>query len=93
MSHVIVACRSCAKPIFFAESASSGKKIPLDVEPADTGTFWLTERDGDIPKATYTKQRFLQRYTSHFATCPNAKKHRKRARRPLVVSQQKGLFR
>lgn len=54
--------------------------MPIDAEPVDNGNITLT-RDGccivhggtmfDNPPAG-------RRYVSHFATCPNARSHRKK---------------
>ena len=78
-------CRSCGAPIIFITSAK-GHRMPLDAEPV---TYWQKtggnkkvvtpngeviscELEGDPQKATGIG------YVSHFATCPNAKEHRRR---------------
>jgi hypothetical protein len=61
--------------------------MPVDVHPTEKGNIQLMHRPDNIPLAVYlTKEQIdrlegLQRYrlfTSHFATCPSAKKWRKR---------------
>jgi len=59
-----------------------GKKMPVDAEPTREGLFVLEGDDFSptvrrLPNdaaATYTGEK----YTSHFATCPNAEEFRKR---------------
>lgn len=71
-------CRSCHAEIIWALTAS-GRKIPLDAEPAErpTGLFRLEPIDGS------TDQRAVSAagepvYLSHFSTCVSADQHRKR---------------
>ncbi len=61
-------CRSCSADILWA-TTEAGKTIPLDVKPAP-GLFSVDERG---------VARSAKVYVSHFATCPNAQKHRKPA--------------
>ncbi len=68
-------CRSCGAPIIWAKT-EKGKAMPLDAEPAQTGTLWLfagVVQTGDQPPAVNGPT-----YTSHFATCPQAGKWRKK---------------
>lgn len=67
---------------------SSGKANPLDPKPTPDGNVRIvgTEPDG-TPKIEYLSKanvaqarlRGEKLYTSHFATCPNRKQHRKKA--------------
>lgn len=69
-------CSSCKAPIFWALTAK-GKRMPLDAQPDPQGIVWLhggVAHVGDQPPAMGA----TDRYTSHFATCPNAGKWRKR---------------
>ena len=72
----IATCSSCKAKIIWAKSVN-GKAMPMDAEPnRDRGTFRL---DGD--RAIYIKRDDVYdgpRYESHFATCPNSRKHRKK---------------
>jgi len=62
-------CSSCGAQILWGKTRS-GKAMPLDAEPDPNGSWGL---DGDrIVNGTVDP-----RYTSHFATCPNASSHRK----------------
>lgn len=81
-------CRSCSAPIVWAETEAKGdkpgKKVPLDADPADLSRA-LTVPNGNL---LFTNLRSgdgtpIVRYVTggphrtHFATCPNAKKHRR----------------
>ena len=66
----------------------TGKLMPVDPEPVQDGNIVLEERaPGMDPLGTvYANPNAVpieatQRYVSHFVTCPNADKHRKRKRR------------
>lgn len=68
-------CSSCGAPIFWATSLN-GSKMPIDAAATIEGNVILSGGDAivlrrDAPPCTGP------RYTSHFATCPNAKSHRK----------------
>ncbi len=56
-------CRSCEAPIVWVQT-QSGKYMPVDAHSYDEGDGLVFVKDKHI---------------SHFATCPNANKHRKRA--------------
>lgn len=71
-------CRSCGAAIRWVYTAS-GRKMPIDAEPASDGNLEIvrgvaqlaqTDLFGNAPCGPF--------YISHFATCPNARKHRKR---------------
>ena len=69
-------CRSCGAAIRWVEMEKSGKKMPLDAVPVEDGLIWIfggKGHTGDVAPAMGS----MDRYTSHFATCPNAKRHRK----------------
>jgi hypothetical protein len=69
-------CRSCGAPVVWVWS-SAGKAMPLDAVPVPDGMFQLV--DG----RAWTVRSDLQpgpRYTSHFATCPQAYDWRRRSR-------------
>lgn len=55
-----------------------GHRIPLDAAPDPKGTI-TTIVEGDVLRALF-HQPGEPRYTTHFATCPNAVAHRKRDR-------------
>lgn len=75
----MTACRSCLAPLIWGIS-TKGHRMPLDKDPNPEGNI---EIDDDSFIVVLTAEAKAQpatrpRYTSHFATCPNAAKHRKR---------------
>ena len=67
-------CKSCGAPIVWCRTRS-GTRIPLDPEPV---------AGGNLVKDAFNVVAFVQpdmsatdRYVSHFATCPQAKTHRR----------------
>jgi hypothetical protein len=89
MPHEIVKCRSCRAPIIWA-TMKSGKKNPIDAEPAETGNVKLTEgTDAEghpVVTAEVVKKEDLAAFRdagellhlSHFASCPKSAFHRKK---------------
>jgi hypothetical protein len=76
MQYPVTPCRSCKAPIIWAKT-NSGKNIPLDAEPCTDGNICI--KDG-LAVVVSDKQGGvwpLPFYKSHFATCPNAKQHRR----------------
>jgi hypothetical protein len=85
-------CRSCGEPVVWAISLR-GKRSPLDARPdAMRGTMLLAAADGEhgtrmaihvshlAEEARNAAQhQGLRLYTSHFATCRFAERHRKAA--------------
>lgn len=75
-------CRSCGAAIVWTLT-EAGRRMPVDVEPADGGTLRLEEsQDGsDVIYAFVVRGNVRppseDLYRSHFATCPNARSHRK----------------
>lgn len=61
-------CRSCGAPILWIVMVS-GKRMPLDAKPEKRIVM-----DGDEPVQRGAVE---DCYTSHFATCPDAAKHRR----------------
>lgn len=69
-------CRSCEAEIVWATSERTGKPMPLDATPTANGNMVMiagkargyTEEDAKLHR---------DRYTSHFATCPDADKFRR----------------
>lgn len=80
-------CKSCGAEIKWITMAS-GKSMPVDAEPiyyttAHPGAkgddvLTLVTDAGQIAKGYFNPEGQKRGYTSHFATCPNAKQHRKR---------------
>lgn len=71
-------CKSCGAPIFWAKTVN-GKPMPLDAEPVLDGRIILEGQTAIVVGSAYVRDG-TARYDSHFATCPNARSHR-RARR------------
>lgn len=69
-------CGSCKRPIIWAVT-EKGKRIPVDVETVPEGNVVLEDRPGHAPLARVVGKGRGDRI-SHFATCPNAKEHRRR---------------
>lgn len=66
-------CKSCGAEIVWAKTAA-GKAAPYEVDPEG---YWATE-DGKARQVTLGQQSDgTTRYTSHFATCPQAPAWRK----------------
>jgi hypothetical protein len=75
-------CRSCRAPIRWVLS-EKGRRMPLDPEPyqgdSPRGLFVLRSGDrGEVAMAA-TPDAFPEEphYRSHFASCPNAARHRR----------------
>jgi hypothetical protein len=74
-------CSSCHQPIIWAITTKA-KRMPIDAEPQPDGNVALDFRAGMDPLArvlTVTQQFGLKNLRkSHFATCPQADKWRRR---------------
>lgn len=66
-------CKSCKQPIQWVVTQFD-KKLPIDPEPHPNGNIML-KNDGAA--VVVTPDYPGTKYLSHFATCPNAKQHRK----------------
>ena len=73
-------CRSCSQPIIFALTAK-GRRSPLDAEPAPDGNIDLqVVEDQELLAAVQVEPRSRPNlYRSHFASCPDATRHRRRS--------------
>lgn len=71
-------CRTCRAPIIWA-SSYGGARIPMDADP-NAGKFALHMDEHGTVHADMTEAPASgePRYTSHFATCPDAEQHRRR---------------
>lgn len=83
-------CRSCKAPVVWvvteATDTKPGRKMPLDADPSRPGKALVVEdgnlvftgaRAGDGTWIVRYVPKGPRHYRSHFATCPNAKSHRK----------------
>lgn len=79
-------CRSCGAPIIWATVAKTGKRMPLDATPNPDSGNVLLHPDGTCRVVTNQSIRLAVDdveaagtwHTTHFATCPDADKHRRR---------------
>jgi len=79
-------CRSCHAPILWVRT-QKGKDMPLDPEPTRDGCWVMEGDEAEKKKPLVTRldndsaARYTgEKYTSHFETCPHAKRwsHRNR---------------
>lgn len=78
-------CRSCSAPIVWCKT-DAGRNMPIDIEPADDGNIAVyTAPDDDHLHAQVVRPGEPVaggdsglRYRSHFSTCPNGERHRRR---------------
>jgi len=73
-------CRSCGKPIKWVVTQKN-KRMPIDPQPVEGGNIELHNQGEYLPPlAVYHSlaPAGVKLYVSHFATCPNAAKHRKK---------------
>lgn len=74
-------CKSCGAEIIWIQM-KSGKAMPCDDEPIPyrelfSGGMKLVTEQGEVVTGAYDGTSKTVAYTSHFATCPNANRHRK----------------
>lgn len=74
-------CKSCGAAIVWA-STVKGKTMPVDAEASPEGSIELsyegTRITAIVHAGTNGSTRSGSLHTSHFATCPFAKQHRRR---------------
>ena len=76
MKRPVSVCRSCGASILWAATAS-GRSTPLDAGPHPEGNLYL---DGDVARVAVAARAAPEGaplYRSHFATCPQAARHRR----------------
>lgn len=74
-------CRSCGAEVIWVKTPRD-QNIPLDVEQVPGGNIELRAGLAFVVPA----EEGVRRYLSHFATCPNADKHRQRRQRRQAPS-------
>ncbi len=86
-------CRACSAPMLWCVWPSSGKKMPVDAAPVADGNIVITIHGGTGGELRCEKYRENEpthqnrnRYTSHFATCPESAELKKKAddRTPII---------
>ncbi len=74
-------CKSCGAEIDWVTMPKSGKKMPVDVPAVRFtagGNETFVTRDGEVVRGTRTDWAGGQAgWIPHFATCPNADRHRR----------------
>jgi len=87
-------CSGCNAEIFWAITATNGKRIPIDAKPDPKGRIRIEEKGPGDCVAHVEKEvgatLFAEgdRFTSHFATCPDAAKFRQ-PKKPTVAGRMK----
>lgn len=72
-------CRSCGQPILWGKMTGTGATIPLDAEPDPDGNMVIVDGKVHINRGGMFEPIWTgPRYKAHFATCPHAKKHRRK---------------
>lgn len=90
MAQTMGRCRSCGAPIRWVKTMH-GRNHPIDAMPVPDGDWVLRPSAMGTLMVRYTLiQGDAERYTSHFATCPNADRHR-RPRRTTHTSTAKAV--
>jgi hypothetical protein len=84
----VVTCRGCGAPIIFALVGHTNnksrsrpvKRMPFDACPNPIGQWAVRQpKDGSEALAIYVGAKYSgDRYVSHFATCPDAERFRKK---------------
>lgn len=69
-------CNSCGAELLWVRT-EAGKATPLDAQPTDNGNIAVVDGVAHVCYDLLDDDAGL-RYTSHFATCPDAKEHRKK---------------
>lgn len=69
-------CKACQRRILWVESKSTGRMMPLDIEPRPDGNLAVV-RGVAHAFGSEDKRLCRDRYVSHFATCPRADSFRK----------------
>jgi hypothetical protein len=87
-------CRTCKAPVIWSQTAKKREPMPVDAEPVADGNVVLEKRWDKKQKEFYTAAVTYEplihagqaRYRSHFATCPDAAKWRKREASAVQVN-------
>ncbi len=81
-------CKSCGAAIWWVRMPS-GAIMPLQAEPSASGNIRITgEREGETLAETLTALEAANyegdKYTSHYADCPDAQRFRKNKKRGTI---------
>jgi len=69
-------CSACGAPIIKVQGAS-GKRNPLNADPREDGNIWIDNGIARYRSKASPIPAGVERYTSHFADCPDAKQFRR----------------
>lgn len=73
----VAKCGSCRAPIVWALTAA-GRKMPVDAVPVDDGDFIMGPDDTIVKIQPFAEVPLgVDRFTSHFVTCPDRDEWRK----------------
>lgn len=73
------ACKSCGAPVLWVK-LTTGTSMPLDARPADNGNVLRDKSRAKVlgpEESEKLRAAGIGLYLSHFATCPNARQHRR----------------
>lgn len=78
----MASCKSCGAPVIWVSLLPAKRTAPLDRETSITGNIRMLGTRNAVAEVVKKTDLEAERakgplYTSHFATCPNAKQHRK----------------
>lgn len=74
-------CKSCAALVFWCVHEDGTRPHPIDAVPAEKGDTAIYPRGGKLVMKPYGDEdaaKGARRYQSHFATCPDAPKWRRK---------------
>jgi DNA repair protein RadD len=70
-------CRSCGARILWCVAVATGRPIPVDPDPSPRGNIAVTGGEARVLKGEEFGSHHGPLHTSHFATCPEAARHRR----------------
>ncbi len=77
LNNNLAECRSCGTTIRWCQTPL-GKKMPVDIDSVPGGNVDLVKiGPGKYMAKVVAADEGVNRYRSHFASCPNADKHRR----------------
>ena len=72
-------CKACGLEILWVHTAATNRLMPLDPEPCPDGNIAIVEDRAHVKKGDLFEERAAGLlYKSHFATCPQADKFRRK---------------
>ena len=72
-------CASCGAPILWVRTAATNSLMPLDFLPIASGNVVIKDGLAHVMKGDLFEEMMAgERYQSHFVSCSNSQKHRKK---------------